>query len=102
MVNSIRAIQKDYENHLEALQNEKKTARKFIAKIDTMTRKNAELGIEIDSDSLKLEKEIMLEQLDKDIVKLKKVIHRLGKCIDIMLDGEINEEADEVVTDNIE
>lgn len=102
MVNSIRAIQKDYENHLEALQNEKKSARKFIAKIDTMARKNAELGIEIDSDSLKLEKEIMLEQLDKDIVKVKKVIHRLGKCIDIMLDGEINEEAEEIITTDVE
>lgn len=102
MVNSIRAIQKDYENHLEALQNEKKSARKFIAKIDTMVRKNAELGIEIDSDSLKLEKEIMLEQLDKDIVKVKKVIHRLGKCIDIMLDGEINEEAEEIITTDVE
>ena len=102
MVNSIRAIQKDYENHLEALQNEKKNARKFIAKIDTMARKNAELGIEIDSDSLKLEKEIMLEQLDKDIVKVKKVIHRLGKCIDIILDGEINEEADEIITNDVE
>lgn len=92
MVNSIRTIQKDYENYLESLQTEKKNAKKFVSRIDTLAKKNAELGIEVNTEELKLENEIKLEQLDKDIVKVKKVIHRLGKCINIMLDGQIDTE----------
>lgn len=89
MVDSLRTIQKDYENYLEALQNEKKETKKFISRTDTIAKKNAELGIEVNAEELKLEKEITLEKLDKDIVKVKKVIHRLGKCISIMLEDEI-------------
>lgn len=97
MVDSLRTIQKDYENYLESLQNEKKETKKFISRIDSIAKKNAELGIEVNAEELKLEKEITLEKLDKDIVKVKKVIHRLGKCIDIMLENEIIEEHDEVI-----
>lgn len=97
MVDSLRTIQKDYENYLEALQNEKKETKKFISRIDSIAKKNAELGIEVNAEELKLEKEIGLEKLDKDIVKAKKVIHRLGKCISIMLEDEIIEEHDEVI-----
>lgn len=97
MVDSLRTIQKDYENYLEALQNEKKETKKFISRIDSITKKNAELGIEVNAEELKLEKEIILEKLDKDIIKVKKVIHRLGKCISIMLEDEIIEEHDEVI-----
>lgn len=97
MVDSLRTIQKDYENYLEALQNEKKETKKFILRIDSISKKNAELGIEVNAEELKLEKEIILEKLDKDIVKVKKVIHRLGKCISIMLEDEIIEEYDEVI-----
>ena len=97
MVDSLRTIQKDYENYLEALQNEKKETKKFISRIDRIAKKNAELGIEVNAEELKLEKEIILEKLDKDIVKVKKVIHRLGKCISIMLEDEIIEDHDEVI-----
>lgn len=97
MVDSLRTIQKDYENYLEALQNEKKETKKFISRIDSITKKNADLGIEVNAEELKLEKEIALEKLDKDIVKVKKVIHRLGKCIGIMLEDEIIEDHDEVI-----
>ena len=97
MVDSLRTIQKDYENYLEALQKEKKETKKFISRIDSISKKNAELGIEVNAEELKLEKEIILEKLDKDIVKVKKVIHRLGKCISIMLEDEIIEEHDEVI-----
>ena len=95
MINSIRTIQKDYENYLESLQTEKKNAKKFVSRIDTLAKKNAELGIEVNTEELKLENEIKLEQLDKDIVKVKKVIHRLGKCINIMLDGQIIDEEEQ-------
>ena len=97
MVDSLRTIQKDYENYLEALQNEKKETKKFISRIDSIVKKNADLGIEVNVEELKLEKGIILEKLDKDIVKVKKVIHRLGKCISIMLEDEIIEEHDEVI-----
>lgn len=97
MVDSLRTIQKDYENYLEALQNEKKETKKFISRIDNIAKKNSELGIEVNAEELKLEKELALEKLDKDIVKAKKVIHRLGKCIGIMLEDEIIEEHDEVI-----
>lgn len=97
MVDSLRTIQKDYENYLEALQNEKKETKKFISRIDSIVKKNAELGIEVNAEELKIEKEIILEKLDKDIIKAKKVIHRLGKCIGIMLEDEIIEEHDEVI-----
>lgn len=97
MVDSLRTIQKDYENYLEALQNEKKETKKFISRIDNIAKKNVELGIEVNAEELKIEKEITLEKLDKDIVKVKKVIHRLGKCIGIMLEDEIIEDHDEVI-----
>lgn len=97
MVDGLRTIQKDYENYLEALQNEKKETKKFISRIDGIAKKNAELGIEVNAEELKLEKEIILEKLDKDIIKAKKVIHRLGKCIGIMLENEIIEEHDELI-----
>ena len=97
MVDSLRTIQKDYENYLEALQNEKKETKKFILRIDSISKKNTELGIEVNAEELKIEKEIILEKLDKDIIKVKKVIHRLGKCISIMLEDEIIEEHDEVI-----
>ena len=97
MVESLRAIQKDYEEYLEALQNEKKEAKKFLTRVDSLAKKNAELGIEVNADELKLEKEIVLEKLEKDIVKVKKVIHRLGKCIGIMLEDEILEDHEEII-----
>ena len=94
MVESLRNIQKDYEEYLLALQTEKKSIRKFLAKIDTIAKKNAELGIEVDAEALAKNKQEELINTENEITKVKKVIHRLGKCIDIM--------TEEVQTDDIE
>ena len=89
-----RNIQKDYEEYLLALQTEKKGIKKFLSKIDTIAKKNAELGIEVDAEALAKNKQEELINTEKEITKVKKVIHRLGKCIDIM--------TEEVQTDDIE
>ena len=97
MRDSIRMIQKDYENYLEGLQTEKKNCKKFLKKVDTIAQKNAEIGLVVDTEEQKILNEEYLRTINKDIVKVKKVIHRLGVCIDIMLEGEIVEKADEIV-----
>lgn len=97
MIDSLRIIQKDYENYLESLQAEKKGCKKFLKKIDSVAQKNAEIGLEVDIEEQKLFNEEYLKRVNADIVKVKKVIHRIGVCIDIMLEGEIVEKADEVV-----
>ena len=94
MIQNLRNIQKDYEEYLLALQTEKKSIRKFLAKIDTISKKNAELGIEVDAEALAKNKQEELINTEKEITKVKKVIHRLGKCIDIM--------TEEVQIDDIE
>lgn len=94
MVESLRNIQKDYEEYLLALQTEKKGIKKFLAKIDTIAKKNAELGIEVDAEALAKNKQEELIHTENEITKVKKVIHRLGKCIDIM--------TEEVQIDDIE
>ena len=94
MIQNLRNIQKDYEEYLLALQTEKKSIRKFLAKIDTISKKNAELGIEVDAEALAKNKQEELINTENEITKVKKVIHRLGKCIDIM--------TEEVQIDDIE
>lgn len=94
MVGSLRNMQKDYEEYLLALQTEKKGIKKFLAKIDTIAKKNAELGIEVDAEALAKNKQEELINTENEITKVKKVIHRLGKCIDIM--------TEEVQIDDIE
>lgn len=94
MILNLRNIQKDYEEYLLALQTEKKSIRKFLTKIDTISKKNAELGIEVDAEALAKNKQEELINTDNEITKVKKVIHRLGKCIDIM--------TEEVQIDDIE
>lgn len=94
MILNLRNIQKDYEEYLLALQTEKKGIKKFLAKIDTIAKKNAELGIEVDAEALAKNKQEELINTENEITKVKKVIHRLGKCIDIM--------TEEVQTDDIE
>ena len=94
MIESLRNMQKDYEEYLLALQTEKKGIKKFLNKIDTIAKKNAELGIEVDAEALAKNKEEELLNTEIKITKVKKVIHRLGKCLDIM--------TEEVQTDDIE
>lgn len=94
MVESLRNIQKDYEEYLLALQTEKKGIKKFLNKIDIIAKKNAELGIEDDAETLAKNKQEELINTENEITKVKKVIHRLGKCIDIM--------TEEVQIDDIE
>ena len=94
MIQNLRNIQKDYEEYLLALQTEKKGIKKFLAKIDTIAKKNAELGIEVDAEALAKNKQEELINTENEITKVKKVIHRLGKCIDIM--------TEEVQIDDIE
>lgn len=94
MILNLRNIQKDYEEYLLALQTEKKGIKKFLNKIDTIAKKNAELGIEVDAEALAKNKQEELINTEKEITKVKKVIHRLGKCIDIM--------TEEVQIDDIE
>ena len=100
MEQSLRSIQKDYENYLHALQMEKKNIKKFLARVDSLAKKNEEIGIEVDANTLKFEKETKLLQVEQDIVKAKKVIHRLGKCIEIMLDGQIKVYTNEGIIDD--
>lgn len=90
MIQNLRNIQKDYEEYLLALQTEKKSIRKFLAKIDTISKKNAELGIEVDAETLAENKKEELSNTEVEIVKVKKVIHRLDKCIEIMTE-DVNE-----------
>lgn len=90
MVGSLRNVQKDYEEYLLALQTEKKGIKKFLSKIETIAKKNAELGIEVDAETLAKNKQEELLNAEIEITKVKKVIHRLGKCIEIMTE-EINE-----------
>ena len=94
MIQNLRNIQKDYEEYLLALQTEKKGIKKFLTKIDTIAKKNAELGIEVDAEALAKNKQEELINTENEITKVKKVIHRLGKCIDIM--------TEEVQIDDIE
>lgn len=98
MIQGLRALQKDYENHLEALKNEKKGLKKANARVDGIAKKNAEIGILVDTDEIKIGNEIRLEEVEKEIVKVKKVIHRLGKCINIMLEGQIDTEHSDNLT----
>ena len=99
MIDSLRIVQKDYENYLEGLQAEKKGCKKILKKIDAIAQKNAEIGLEVDIEEQKLFNEEYLKKVNTDIVKVRKVIHRLGVCINIMLDGEIVEKSDEVIMD---
>lgn len=99
MIDSLRILQKDYENYLESLQAEKKNCKKILKKIDAIAQKNAEIGLDVDIEEQKLFNEEYLKKVNADIVKVRKVIHRLGVCINIMLDGEIVEKADEVIMD---
>lgn len=90
MILNLRNIQKDYEEYLLALQTEKKGIKKFLNKIDTIAKKNAELGIEVDAEALAKNKQEELINTENEITKVKKVIHRLGKCIEIMTE-DVNE-----------
>lgn len=90
MILNLRNLQKDYEEYLLALQTEKKGIKKFLSKIESIAKKNAELGIEVDADALAKNKQEELLNTEIEITKVKKVIHRLGKCIEIMTE-EINE-----------
>jgi len=90
MILNLRNVQKDYEEYLLALQTEKKGIKKFLSKIETIAKKNAELGIEVDAEALAKNKQEELVNTEIEITKVKKVIHRLGKCIEIMTE-EINE-----------
>lgn len=90
MVQNLRSMQKDYEEYLLSLQTVKKKIKKFLSKIETIAKKNAELGIEVDADALAKNKQEELLNTEIEIAKVKKVIHRLGKCIEIMTE-EINE-----------
>ena len=85
MILNLRNIQ-----YLLALQTEKKGIKKFLNKIDTIAKKNAELGIEVDAEALAKNKQEELINTENEITKVKKVIHRLGKCIDIMTE-DVNE-----------
>lgn len=90
MILNLRNLQKDYEEYLLALQTEKKGIKKFLSKIESIAKKNAELGIEVDADALAKNKQEELLNTEIEITKVKKVIHRLGKCIEIMTE-EVNE-----------
>lgn len=90
MIQNLRNVQKDYEEYLLALQTEKKGIKKFLSKIEAIAKKNAELGIEVDAETLAKNRQEELLNTEIEINKVKKVIHRLGKCIEIMTE-EINE-----------
>ena len=92
----MRNIYQHYKQRKKELKSSqlKKGIKKFLAKIDTIAKKNAELGIEVDAEALAKNKQEELINTENEITKVKKVIHRLGKCIDIM--------TEEVQIDDIE
>ena len=83
MVESLRNIQKDYEEYLLALQTEKKGIKKFLNKIDIIAKKNAELGIEVDAEALAKNKEEELLNTEIEITKVKTIIEEYEFKVDV-------------------
>lgn len=93
MVEQIRNIQKDYENYLDACKITKKNRKKELAKLERLKSLNEENGIDTTPILDKIENaKNEFNEVDREIGKVKKVIFRLGVCINIMENKESIEE----------
>ena len=88
------AIQNDYYEMLVVMKMDKKSIKSKLQKLETVAAKNEELGIVADTEKIKQEYENKLNHLNVDIAKVKKVILRLDKCLEI-LDPDIYEDITE-------
>ena len=95
MTEQLIQIQSDYKELLTLMQLDKKDIKKKIQKLETVANKNEELGIVVDTEKIKQEYEDKLNQLNVDIVKIKKVILRLDKCIEILEPNGVYEDVKE-------
>lgn len=100
MINGLRTMQKDFEELLEATKKEKQEVKKSIPKLEKLKIQNEEMGIAVEGFTEKIENATtQLEGYNKEIVKIKKVIHRLGVCINILQGEEVEEVATEIIDD---
>lgn len=85
MIENLIAIHSDYENYLEVCKNTKKNRKKELTKLERLIKLNEENGIDTTPIIEKYQTvEIELSEADQEISKVKKVIFRLGVCINIM------------------
>ena len=84
MLEQLVAIQNNYNELLVVMKMDKKSIKSKLQKLETVAAKNEELGIVVDTEKIKQEYENKLNHLNVDIAKVKKVILRLGKCLEIL------------------
>lgn len=98
MIENLISIKQEYENYLEVCKITKKNRKKELLKLEKLNKLNDENGIDITPIMEKLESvEREFIEADKEISKVKKVIFRIGVCINIMMggDSEVTEEPQE-------
>lgn len=89
MIENLISIKQEYENYLEVCKITKKNRKKEILKLEKLIKLNDENGIDTTPIMEKLESvEREFTEADKEISKVKKVIFRIGVCINIMMDGD--------------
>lgn len=89
MIENLISIQQEYENYLEVCKITKKNRKKELLKLEKLIKLNDENGIDTTPIMEKLESvEQEFIETDKEISKVKKVIFRIGVCINIMMDGD--------------
>lgn len=89
MIENLISIQQEYENYLEVCKITKKNRKKEILKLEKLIKLNDENGIDTTPIMEKLESvEREFTEADKEISKVKKVIFRIGVCINIMMGGD--------------
>jgi hypothetical protein len=89
MIENLISIQQEYENYLEVCKITKKNRKKEILKLEKLIKLNDENGIDTTPIMEKLESvEQEFIETDKEISKVKKVIFRIGVCINIMMGGD--------------
>ena len=89
MFENLLSIKQEYENYLEVCKITKKNRKKELIKLEKLNKLNNENGIDTTPIMEKLESvEREFIETDKEISKIKKVIFRLGVCINIMMGGD--------------
>ena len=89
MIENLLSTKQEYENYLEVCKITKKNRKKELIKLEKLNKLNNENGIDTTPIMEKLESvEREFIETDKEISKIKKVIFRLGVCINIMMGGD--------------
>ena len=89
MLENLISIRQEYENYLEVCKITKKNRKKELLKLEKLNKLNDENGIDTTPTMEKLESvEREFIEAGKEISKVKKVIFRLGVCINIMMGGD--------------